>query len=112
VANKTPIDFAHLSKYTLNDRALEAEILGLFVSQLPETLARLRAAKTLAEWRAAAHTLKGSARAVGAGSLAEAAAAAEAMPEAESGRHAVIRQVSHEVSRAITFVSQSGAERP
>jgi HPt (histidine-containing phosphotransfer) domain-containing protein len=107
-----PIDFAHLAKYTLNDRALEAEILGLFVSQLPESLARLRDAETQAEWRAAAHTIKGSARAVGAGSLAEAAAAAEVLREEDSGRREAITLISDEVSRAITFVADVGGERP
>ncbi len=58
-----PIDFAHLRRYTLDDRGLELEILGLFAEQLPITIGALARATTDKEWGMAAHTLKGSARA-------------------------------------------------
>jgi HPt (histidine-containing phosphotransfer) domain-containing protein len=71
------LDRAHLARYTLGDAALEAEILDLFVGQAPQTIARLRQAATPQQWREAAHTLKGSARAVGSWRLAGAAEACE-----------------------------------
>ncbi|MDP1911467.1 MAG: Hpt domain-containing protein [Hyphomicrobium sp.] len=74
-----PVDLAHLSRYTLGDRGLELEILGLFVDQLPITIAALRESETEKDWGMAAHTLKGSARAVGAWSLATIAEEAERM---------------------------------
>lgn len=62
----------------MGDATLEREILQLFVDQLPEILARLNGAETVTDWKMAAHTLKGSARAVGAWAVAECASMAEA----------------------------------
>jgi len=71
-----PIDFEHLRRMTLGDAELEREVLGLFSVQA------LRLVGTLAAlpWdaRAQAHTLKGSARSVGAFAVADAASRLEA----------------------------------
>jgi len=75
----TPVDLDHLRRFTLNDPDLEQEILGLFAGQLPITIDALRGAASLKEWSVAAHTLKGSARAVGAWSIAAIAEEAERM---------------------------------
>ena len=72
-----PIDLEHLTRYTLSDRNLEREILGLFCSQLPISLEALKQAKSPKEWKIAAHTVKGSARAIGAWRLANIAAVVE-----------------------------------
>ncbi len=72
-----PIDHAHLARYTMGNRSLEIEVLQLFSGQAPETLASLMAAKDPKAWHIAAHTLKGSARAVGAWAVATAAEEAE-----------------------------------
>ena len=72
-----PVDLAHLRRFTLGDRHLEEEILGLFLAQVPITIAALKRAETDGAWYVAAHTLQGSARAVGAGRLALLAAQAE-----------------------------------
>jgi HPt (histidine-containing phosphotransfer) domain-containing protein len=72
-----PIDRKHLARYTLGDTALEEEILGLFLEQLPKTIAMLRAAGTDKDWISAAHTLKGSSRCVGAWRLARTGEQAE-----------------------------------
>jgi HPt (histidine-containing phosphotransfer) domain-containing protein len=74
------IDHVHLRRYTMGDRQLEFEVLELFAAELPKTLAALRAAQTTFEWKVAAHTLKGSARAVGAWRIASAAVSAETDP--------------------------------
>lgn len=74
-----PIDHAYLSRYTFGNRALELEVLQLFADQAPDYLADLKAATTEKAWRDAAHTLKGSARAVGALVVAERAEKAEAL---------------------------------
>lgn len=87
---KCAIDHAHLARYTLGDRALEVEVLELFVGEAPRTLARLRAACEAEhvpqkEWQLASHTLKGSARAVGAWKVADHAEAAEHSPLDDRG---------------------------
>ena len=70
-----PIDFTHLQRMTLGDALLEQEVLAMFAAQaakLVGVLATLPAnASTLA------HTLKGSARAIGAFGVADAAARLE-----------------------------------
>lgn len=83
----TPIDWAHLSRYTMNDRALEQEVLGLFAMEAPRYLAQLQSATSHKAWIEAAHTLKGSARAVGAWAIAECAQAAEAVEISAEREH-------------------------
>ena len=74
-----PVDLVHLSRYTLGDRALEREVLELFCTQSVIYLERLNQALTDREWKDAAHSLKGSAQAIGAWRAAEAARQAEAL---------------------------------
>ncbi len=70
-----PIDLVHLSKQSLGDRALEAEILQLFLSQSVLYLDRMANASTKSERRLAGHTIIGSARSIGAWRVANEAAA-------------------------------------
>jgi HPt (histidine-containing phosphotransfer) domain-containing protein len=70
------LDLEHLRRMTLDDQALEREVLGMFLKQAGRLVDAL--AETPAEASALAHTLKGSARAIGALRVAEAAAAVEA----------------------------------
>lgn len=72
-----PVDLKHLRRYTLGDAALEREVLDLFFGQLPATLSALSNARTPQDWKVAAHTLKGSGRAVGAWRIARLAEQAE-----------------------------------
>jgi HPt (histidine-containing phosphotransfer) domain-containing protein len=91
------------------DRALEEEVLRLFLAQLPETIASLRSASTERDWKIAAHTLKGSSRAVGAWRIASLAQEAEALAcntEPEACSEAISR-LEAAVSEASTFVNQS-----
>ena len=71
-----PIDLAHLARMTLGDAALERQVLGMFASQAMSLVEQLAALP--AEAGALAHTLKGSARAIGAFHVAECAEALEA----------------------------------
>ncbi|MEQ1718528.1 MAG: Hpt domain-containing protein [Hyphomicrobium sp.] len=73
----TPVDLKHLRRYTLGDASLEREVLDLFLGQLPQTIAALGAAASEKDWKMAAHTLKGSGRAVGAWRIARIAEQAE-----------------------------------
>jgi HPt (histidine-containing phosphotransfer) domain-containing protein len=66
------IDEDHLARMTLGDRSLEREVLEIFARQLTLTLKRITVA-TPSSAAAAAHTLKGSARGIGAWRVARAA---------------------------------------
>jgi HPt (histidine-containing phosphotransfer) domain-containing protein len=59
-------DRPHLARYTMDNPELEKEIIGLFLQQLPSIITMLAEAESAAAWKMAAHTLKGSAAAVGA----------------------------------------------
>ena len=61
-----PVDLVHLSRQTMGDRDLEREVLALFERQSEMMLQRLRNATCARNWSEAAHTLKGSARGIGA----------------------------------------------
>ena len=76
VPDDGPIDFAHLSNMTLGDPALESEVLTMFAAQSALLLDELATLPPGAG--ALAHTLKGSARAIGAFAVAEAAGRLEA----------------------------------
>jgi HPt (histidine-containing phosphotransfer) domain-containing protein len=72
-----PIDFEHLQRMTLGDAGLEQEVLAMFAAQSARLMAAL--ATVPADAGALTHTLKGSARAIGALDVAEAAARLEAV---------------------------------
>jgi len=70
------IDLVHLARMTLGDRSLEREVLQLFDRQSTLLIARMRAASPDGI-AMLAHTLKGSARGIGAWRVARAAEALE-----------------------------------
>lgn len=78
-----PVDLVHLARQTLGDRALEQEVLGMFVQQLAVTRERLAAANE-GERQTLAHTLKGSARSIGAFAIADCAEAIEKQPSGKT----------------------------
>jgi HPt (histidine-containing phosphotransfer) domain-containing protein len=65
------LDLDHLERMTLGERELEREVLRLFAQQSADLLARLE--KLPREGASLAHTLKGSARGIGAFAVADAA---------------------------------------
>jgi HPt (histidine-containing phosphotransfer) domain-containing protein len=71
-----PIDSEHLRRMTLGDAGLEREVLAMFSAQTVGLIGAL--ASLPPEAGALAHTLKGSARAIGAFAVADAAARLEA----------------------------------
>jgi HPt (histidine-containing phosphotransfer) domain-containing protein len=101
-----PIDRAHLARYTLGNLALEIEVLELFSGQAPLTLAALASATTDKAWRDAAHTLKGSARAVGAQQVAALAESAERIAGRPDGlaRLRVIAALSEALDEAAMYI--------
>ena len=76
------IDLVHLARQTDGDDALEAELLEMFDRQSAKTMARFGASDLAGRARAdLAHRLRGSALAVGAWRVAEAALAVEKQNE-------------------------------
>jgi HPt (histidine-containing phosphotransfer) domain-containing protein len=72
------IDLVHLARQTDGDAALEAELLAMFDAQSAKLCGRLALAEVGAQAKAdIAHRLKGSALALGAWRVAEAATATE-----------------------------------
>ena len=78
-------DRDHLARYTLQNAELEMEIIRLFLDQLPVSIAHLRNAGNLTDWKLATHTLKGAAAAIGATRIHELAAALEACKPGPDG---------------------------
>src|SRR3954467_2706430 len=76
VPDDGPIDFEHLQRMTLGDASLEQEVLAMFAAHSAKLIGTLAALP--AEAGALAHTLKGSARAIGASGVADAASRFEA----------------------------------
>ncbi|HAJ45025.1 MAG TPA: hypothetical protein DCL54_00395 [Alphaproteobacteria bacterium] len=83
------IDYTHLSTQAGGDEALMREVLELFVSHGEQVLEALSTAPSAKEWHDHAHSLKGSARGVGAHAVADAASCAELSPM----DHAVLRRL-------------------
>ena len=81
-ADEPPIDLAHLFRMTLGDHALEREVLALIDRQIDMLIERMGEVDPSCVG-ALAHTLKGSARGVGAWPMARAAEAVEAALPAE-----------------------------
>lgn len=107
---QVPVDLGHLRRFTMGDERLEIEILGLFADQLPITISALKNAQSEKEWGMAAHTLKGSARAVGAWSLATIAESAERLkplPDTAERGH-VVRRLEEAAGAARRYIASLG----
>lgn len=96
------IDLDHLSRITLGDAGLEREVLAMFAAQSAKLLDAL--AMLPAESAALAHTLKGSARAIGASAVAEAAAGLEAALSAGRDPSEPLAELGEAVARARTAI--------
>ncbi|MEM1040487.1 MAG: Hpt domain-containing protein [Pseudomonadota bacterium] len=74
---KKPVDLVHLAKQSHGDRALEEEVLSLFLGQSDLYVERLSKASAADDRRMAAHALRGSALAIGAWEVARLSKAIE-----------------------------------
>jgi HPt (histidine-containing phosphotransfer) domain-containing protein len=91
------IDEDHLRRMTLGDRNLEREVLEIFARQTVLLLKRMAGMESVPA-AAAAHTLKGSARGVGAWRVARAAEGVE--QAAGEGRRAAMQAAIAELESA------------
>ncbi len=100
------IDREHLTRMTLGDRSLENEVLELFDRQAGMLLTRMKDAGANVA-AALAHTLKGSARGIGAWHVAQAAEAVEqAAPQPDQAVLAsAVEQLSAAVDEARTAIA-------
>jgi HPt (histidine-containing phosphotransfer) domain-containing protein len=97
------IDLVHLTRMTLGDRSLEREVLQLFGRQATLLVARARKGSP-EDIAAVAHTLKGSARGIGATRVAGAAESLEIA--AASGRES---ELSSAVDRLAAAADEASA---
>ncbi|MBR2534917.1 MAG: Hpt domain-containing protein [Hyphomicrobium sp.] len=109
-----PVDLAHLRRYTMGDTALEKEVLQLFLLQLPVTIGALNDAASNREWMVAAHTLKGSCRAVGAWRIASLAEHAERhMADLNSAeRREALEGIEEAAGQARAFIDRAYSDIP
>lgn len=87
-----PVDLAYLGQQTFGDRALEQEVLGMFVQQAQAVRDRLTASNDK-ERMLLAHGLRGSAGGVGAFAVAEAATAVELNPQDKALAALLLRRI-------------------
>lgn len=98
VPDQSAIDVAHLRRMTLGEPDLERDVLTMFKTQSGQMMARLAALP--ADAAALAHTLKGSARAIGAFAVGDAAHALEGALRQQSGIADAVRVLSQAVADA------------
>lgn len=102
VPDDGPIDTAHLQRMTLGDAGLEREVLAMFSAQAVRLVGTL--ATMPADAAALAHTLKGSARAIGAVAVADAAARLEALIAKGSDPSEALAELNDAVAQARSAV--------
>ena len=76
-AVRKPVDYDHLRDQAAGNVDVMREVLGLFVTHCEQVLNELENASDAKTWKQWTHTLKGSARGIGAFAVADAAAEAE-----------------------------------
>jgi HPt (histidine-containing phosphotransfer) domain-containing protein len=102
VPDDGPIDIAHLKRMTLGNADLEREVLAMFSAQAVGFAAAL--AKLPSDAGALAHTLKGSARAIGAFAVADAASHLEVLLRKGADPAQALLQLNQAVTEARTAI--------
>jgi HPt (histidine-containing phosphotransfer) domain-containing protein len=102
VPDDGPIDIEHLARMTLGDARLEREVLAMFSAQAVSLIAAL--ATMTAEAGMLAHTLKGSARAIGAFRVADAAEHLETVIQDGGNPTGALAELDDAVAQARTAV--------
>jgi HPt (histidine-containing phosphotransfer) domain-containing protein len=103
-AARRPIDFTHLRNQTMGNRDLERKVLRLFLHQITEAIGRIRSAETVEKRSEAAHLLVGSARNVGAFSIAYIAGEIELSKGPVAGRLVALERAAEQARFAIADV--------
>jgi len=103
-----PIDIAHLKRMTLGDASLEREVLAMFSAQAAGLVSAL--AGLPSDGGALAHTLKGSARGIGAWRVARAAELLENAAGGDGGEDESWRDSGHDLDEAIAELKAASLE--
>jgi HPt (histidine-containing phosphotransfer) domain-containing protein len=109
--NPAVLNWAFLRRYTAGDRDLEAEILGLFLFDLATRFESLEQARSARDWVFCAHTILGSALAVGAHRLACVAQRAEELGDGlHQGRGMIIAEMELEIAKVQHEIAMAQAD--
>ena len=104
---QTEIDFDHLNRYVGGDPELTREVFGLFRNQVEMWGRGLTADADDDMWANVTHSLKGSARAVGALKLAEACTQAEDLigdDRRPGAREVAVETLEHRISEVLSEI--------
>ncbi|WP_170144856.1 Hpt domain-containing protein [Litorimonas taeanensis] len=107
--NSHEIDFEHLNQYVQGDISLTKEVFGLFKHQVEMWGRLLDPAADDDSWGSVIHSLKGSAKAVGATGLAERCERAEQLvgeTKTAGGRLVAVQDIEFKISRTITEIQR------
>lgn len=104
------LDLAHLVRQTFGDRALERELLALFMQQCLRLTPIIAGTSERVERADAAHTLKGAARAVGAVRIAALADALEISLDGDRSDE-TLERLGLKLERAIAAAGRAVALR-
>jgi hypothetical protein len=104
------VDQAHLNRMTGGDAALASEVLGLFREQWDLWVRLLDPTTPTLDWGNAAHTIKGSARGIGAWQLGEVCGGAEEAARAgemtRDNKRVWLEAISDEMDKVITAIAR------
>lgn len=97
----SPIDWMHLLQFAGGDEDFARETVVFFVENAEGYVAELEAESRHEGWKAMAHKLKGAARSVGAGRVAELALGAEQLDESafSEARATTCQELRRELDR-------------
>jgi len=105
----TEIDFEHIKQYLGDDMDLTKEVFGLFKNQVEMWARGMIADANDDSWVAIMHSLKGSARAVGAHRLAELCSKGEGLTCKKGGieiREIHIHEVKFSIEKALIEIGR------
>jgi len=107
--SESEIDFDHLNQYVGGDEALTAEVFSMFQHQV-EMWGRMLTVDADDEiWESVTHSLKGTAKAVGAVKLADLCEQAEELIGAGNrpgGREVAVQNIEFRISRTIAEIQR------
>jgi len=107
--DNSQIDFEHLRRYVGDDPALTAEVFGLFKNQVDLWSSQFNPNLDDDSWAMMTHSLKGTARAIGATSLAEICEDSESLVadgKRPGGREVAIEKIESSVSQILIEISR------
>ncbi len=106
-----PIDIGYLDWYTAGDQAVRGEILALFHGQAAQWLSQFSPDLPDEEWHLLAHSLKGSARGIGAFGLADLAETAEGLTggDTQEARKAILAQLAAAIGDVQSAIDRMAA---